>query len=245
MRLNINSNELVKFTVTLERLRKSALPSAIRGTLNDAAYDVKQKTMPAQARAEFVNRSPNFFKANSGVLMAKGFDVNTMKSTVGFMEDRLRLGKNNFAVRDLEEQEHSGSIGGRAYVPLDSARVSGPNTLVKPANRLSRILKANIVVARDLGHGNKKEQFVKAIFKAGIGGYVRGGNVKGEEILFRVDNISGPRRFSLTPLYDYKAKRKVNVDETGFMSTASLKSANKLDDFYKAQAMFWINKYKK
>jgi hypothetical protein len=246
MVLDINTNEVVAFTVKLEKLRKSALPNAIRGTLNDAAFDVKTKTMPAQTKAEFINRSPNFFKANSTVDKATGFEINRMRSTVGFVESRLRLNGSNYAVKDLEGQEHSGSLGGKSFIPLDSARAGGYNTLVKPANRLSKILKSNkIVNANNVGRGSKKQRFVAAIHKAGVGGYVLGSNIKGESLLWRVDSISGPHNFSLTALYDYRANRKVHVKETGFMHTSTMKSANKLSNFYKAQAQFWINKYTK
>jgi hypothetical protein len=170
-----------------------------------------------------------------------------MRSTVGFMESRLRLGGNNFAVKDLEQQEHAGKIGGKSFIPLDSARANGYSSLVKPANRLSQILKSNkIVVARNLaGGGTKKQKFIRAVVKAGVGGYVLGSNIKGESILWRVDAINGPNRFSLTALYDYVGGRKVRVQQTGFMETATLKSASKLNSFYIAQANYWINKYMK
>ena len=104
MILNINNDKTVIFTNTLEKLHRSALPVAIRGALNKAAFDLKQKTMPESADKAFVNRSKNFFKANSRVAMAKGFDIGSMKSVTGFTEGRLR-GSNNFAVQDLEQQE--------------------------------------------------------------------------------------------------------------------------------------------
>lgn len=246
MKFNINTDAVVKHTATLEKLRKSALPNAIRGTLNDAAFDVKQKTMPVQAKAKFINRSPNFFKANSRVEKAVGFDVNSMRSTVGFIDIGLR-GEHNFSVKDLEQQEHSGNIKGKSFIPLDSARQgSSHNQLVKPPNRLTRI--SNIVIANKLNAGTKKQQFVKAIHKAGMGGYVLGSNIKGEDILWRVDSIDpnpGMNKYSLTPLYDFRKARSVHVDETGFMETASLNSAQKLNKFYIAQAEFWINKYAK
>ncbi len=246
MRLDINTNEVVAFTVKLEKIRKSALPSAVRGTLNNAAFDVKQRTMPAQAAAAFVKRSPNFFKANSTVVMATGFDVNRMKATVGFVENKLRMGSDhNFAVKDLEQQEHSGRIGGKSFIPLDSARVSGYNSLVKPANRLSKILKAKIVIARNLKGNSKKQQFIRAVAKAGQGGYVIGSNIKGENILWRVDTYAGPNKFTLTPLYSFRKNRRVKVKETGFMEKATLNSAEKLNSFYIAQARFYLNKYSK
>lgn len=229
----------------LEKLRKSAIPNAVRGTLNDAAFDVKQKTMPVQAKEKFINRSPNFFKANSRVEKAVGFDVNTMKSTVGFIDTGLR-GEHNFSVKDLEQQEHSGTIKGKSFIPLNSARQgSSHNQLVKPANRLTRI--NNIVIANKLNAASKKQQFVKAIHKAGAGGYVLGSNIKGEDILWRVNSIDATaiNKFSLTPLYDFRKARSIHVDETSFMETASLSSAQKLNKFYIAQAEFWINKYSK
>ena len=42
MQLNINSDAVVKFTNKLEKMKKFDLPIAIRVTLNDAAFDVKQ-----------------------------------------------------------------------------------------------------------------------------------------------------------------------------------------------------------
>lgn len=246
MQLNINTNEVVKFTAKLETLRKSALPNAIRGTLNDAAFDTKTKTMPTQAKADFINRSPNFFKANSRVEKAVGFEVNQMRSVVGFIDTGLR-GENNFSVKDLEQQEHSGIIRGKAFIPLDPARQSGYTTLVKPANRLTAILN-KVVVANKMSGGSKKQKFIQAIYKAGQGGYVLGSNIKGENILWRVDSLDpneALKRFSLTPLYDYVKNRGVHVDETGFMRTASLNSAEKLNAFYIAQANYWITKYAK
>lgn len=245
MQLNINNNEVVKFTVKLEKLRKSALPSAIRGTLNDVAFNVKQDSMPKQAKADFINRSPNFFRATSRVEMARGFDVNTMRSMVGFVETGLR-GENNFSVKDLEQQEYSGNIDGRSFIPLDAARKGGSHSqLVTPANRLTKI--NNVVVASKMGRGTKKQKFVSSIYKAGPGGYVLGSSTKGEDILWRVNTIypGESRRFLLTPLYDFRKSRSVKVDETGFMRTASVNSAKGMNKYYIAQAQFWINRYAK
>ena len=251
--LNINTNELVKHSARLERLRKSALPSAVRGTLNDLAFDVKQRTMPAHANTTFIKRSPNFFKANSRVEMATGNQINSMRSSVGFFSNNLRSDKgnpaDNYAVKDLEQQEHGGKIAGKSFIPLDTARTGGHASLVKPANRLTRILPQNkLVIARNLSGGSKKEKFIKAIFKAGAGGYVLGSNVMGENLLWRVESLwddNGKKRFRLTPLYSYSKKRKVAVKETSFMREASLDTTKRVDSFYIKQAEFWINRYMK
>lgn len=251
--LNINTDAVIRHSARLEQIRKSALPSAVRGTLNDAAFDVKQRTMPAHAHTTFIKRSPNFFKANSRVEMATGNQINSMRSSVGFFSNNLRSDKgnpaDNFAVKDLEQQEHGGKIAGKSFIPLDTARTGGHASLVKPANRLTRILPQNkLVIARNLSGVSKKEKFVKAIFKAGIGGYVLGSNVLGENLLWRVESLwddNGSKKFRLTPLYSYSKRRKISVKETSFMREASMDTRKRIDGFYIKQAEFWINRYAK
>src|ERR1035437_10094141 len=108
MFLNINSDKVVMHTATLERLHKSALPVAIRRALNSAAYDVKTDTMPLEADI-FIHRSPTFFKATSKVAPATGFNIQSMKSTVGFIPS-AGAKESGGATKDLAEQEDSGFI---------------------------------------------------------------------------------------------------------------------------------------
>lgn len=253
MILNVNTDALVKYSAKLEKVRKSALPMAVRGTLNDAAFDVKTKTMPVQAHAKFINRTSTFFRANSRVEPATGFEVNSMKAIVGFYSNNLRsdAGKpqDNFAIHDLEQQEYGKKIPAKSFVPLDSARTGGHTSLVKPINRLGRILPQNkLVIARNLKGNSKKEQFVRAIYKAGTGGYLIGNNEKGTNILWRVDwadQTAEGKKFKITPLYTYRKARQIKVKETPFMRTASNQSAEKLDDFFIKQANYWLGRYAK
>jgi hypothetical protein len=183
--LNINTDAVVKFANKLEQMNRSALPVAVRTALNSAAFDVKQRTMPQEAHSNFVNRSKNFFKANSKVEMAQGFNVNTMRSTIGFVSKGLS-GKNNFAVKDLEGQEHGGKLGGKTFIPLRPARGGSGNKLVKPANRLSSI--KNIVDAKNARGVNSRQKFIKSAVHAGRGGYVLA-DYKGKQILWRVNSM--------------------------------------------------------
>lgn len=245
MQLNINTDAVVKFTNTLEKLHKSALPSAIRGTLNKAVYDVKTNTMLKSADKEFAKRQPNFFRANSKFENAIGFNVNQMKATVGFLETGLR-GENNYAVKDLEEQEYSGTIAGRSFIPLRSARIgNNANALVRSNARISKI--KNIINSRNSKGKNIKEKFIKAAIVAGKGGYVISGK---RQVLFRVDSFLSNRKskktfLKATPLYKFKRHGKVKVKSTKFMQTASLVSANKLEEYYIAEANRQIEKYLK
>lgn len=232
MILNVNNDAVVTLTNQLEKLHRSAFPVAVRSALNSAAFDVKQKTMPARAAMTFENRRKNFFKANSRVDMARGFDMKSMKSTVGF----IPLGGTNKAVDELEQQERGGQINGRSFVPMDTARISKSHSRnVQKKNRVS-VMK-NVVNARNMRGKNAKQRFVKSIVHAGKGGLVLA-EYKGKEILWRVDSLNRDSngRFKLTALYSYKKGRKVKVKATHFMEKSSLNSANKLDDFFIIEA---------
>ncbi len=245
MQLNINSSAVVAHTNRLERLRISVLPNAIRNTLNNAAYDVKTNTMPESAKNNFVNRSPNFFKVTSKFDKATGNNINSMRSTVGFITGKV---KNDFSVKDLEQQENSGTIKKRSFIPLKSARTGNSNNrLIRSNARLSGI--DNIVNARNQKGNTKAARFVNAILKAGDGGFVLGSNNNGENILWKVNSIKSnlkSKRFKprLTPLYDYSPKRSVHVKATNFMKDASLKTGEKLEQMFNKEVERQIAKLK-
>jgi hypothetical protein len=244
MILNINTDAAVQFTAKLEQMHRSALPNAIRNTLNSAAFDVKQKTMPQHADAEFVKRSPNFFKATSRVTMAKGDNMSGMKSEVGFDSKYSRA--NKYAVEELQQQEHGGVIDKRTFVPLRTARKgNNEKAMIRPNARLSKI--NNIINAKNSRGHNQKEKFIKAAIVAGKGGYVIGGR---KQILFKVDSYvsdirTGKTSLKVTPLYKFKKRGKVKVDGTGFMEKATKQSANKLEHFYAIEAKKQFARLKK
>lgn len=239
MQLNINTDAVVSYTNTLEQMHKSALPSAIRGALNKAVFDVKKNTLQKQADASFTKRQPNFFKANSKFENAKGFNVATMKATVGMTENGLK-GGSNYAVKDLEQQESGGVIKKKSFIPLAGARISGSNSKNVRANaRLSQIKK--IVEAKKSPGKSSRSRFVHAILEAGVGGYVLSGSR-----LFRVNSLrkTNGKFMDKTALYDFKKGRSVRVSPTGFMRKASLQSAEKIEGFFVDEAKRQIDKLK-
>ncbi len=146
MQLNINTEAARKFTNSLNEISKSAIPVSVRGALNDTAFDVKTNTMPRKAQDIFVLRQNNFFKANSRVEPAVGFNVNSMSAAVGFYENKLVNSRNNYAVKDLEQQEDGGLIGGRSFIPLPAARTGNSNKgKVKSSLRITKIQKSIII----------------------------------------------------------------------------------------------------
>lgn len=250
--ININSSAVVVFTNKLEKIRKSALPNAVRGTLNSAAFDVKQKTMPLSADKHFEKRSPNFFKANSKVQMATGYDVKTMKSTVGFVSHNLQY--NNEAVRDLQQQEHGGEIDKRSFIPMDDARRGGNATPVRPTLRLKVIGGKSksgglwgIPDVNKAAGKSRAEQYIKTAMYAGVGGFIIAGrsNIRSLYKVNSIKRIGGKTVVKSTPFYSFKSGRSVRIrKDTHFMREASLRSANKMEDMFVKEAKFQLAKIK-
>jgi hypothetical protein len=249
MQININSDAVVKHTNTLERISKKALPNAIRETLSKTALDVKKNTLDKSAKRNFVQRSPNFFKAFSKVEFAKGTNILSMKATVGMVEEGLQ-GGHNFAVKDLEQQETGGRIKGKSFIPLDTARRGGGRTPVRPGNRISKIKKPLDSFAKPKGK-NRMERFVKSSIAAGVGGYVLGNFNPG--ILWRITSIKRKKtklkgRGSNTiigkkAIYSFKKKRSVSVKGTNFAKEAAIKSAQSIENTFILEAEKQIKFY--
>jgi hypothetical protein len=234
-------------------MHKSALPNAIRETLSKSALNVKQETMPKSAKKEFVNREPNFFKGNSSVEFAKGYDVKSMKATVGFIDSKLKGGKSNYAVKDLQQQEHGGRIGGRSFKPTIYAR-AGKNSkgLVLPKFRISKIGK-KLIDASKMHHLTDKQKFVVAAKLAKKGGYVLS---KG--MLWRIDqnpkiadskgvteiNFKGQKvgyshytgLIERTPLYTFQKSGQAAVARTNFMREASMSTQKHMEAVFIKEA---------
>ena len=240
MEFNVDTDEVIKFTNDLEKLNRSAFPNAVRGTLNGLAFDVKTKTMPEETKKDFINRQKNFFKANSGVDVAKGFNLRTMVSVVGFKSKR----PNNQAVENLEQQEKGGEIKGRSFLALHQARTSKSiNKLVAKRNRISGI--KNIVNTSSIEGKTEGQKFIKSIHLAGSGGFVLSHfNRKG--ILWRVDSLDRKKdgKFKLTAIQSYEKGRSVRIKKaTHFMENSSVKSSKKSEEIYIKEANRQFNKY--
>lgn len=252
--ININSSAVVRHTARLERLHRSALPVAVRQTLSKAAFDVKMRTMPAQAGKNFEKREPNFFKANSKVTPAKGFEIRNMKAVIGFVP----MKGGNKAVDELQQQEEGGNIGGRSFIATKEARTGGAwNRKVKSDLRLANIRRQKIVNAervRFKGHyRNKKQRFIRAAIMAkkhyGKNAYVLGNKWgDGNQTLSRIDRIfidkkNGKIEIKRTPIYTYRKGRKITVARTNFMKRASMESGMNLNHWFQNFAIEQLKKY--
>lgn len=244
---NVNTNALVSLANRLEKIHRSDLPIAIRGTLTKAALLTKTESLPRSSGNRFVNRNRTFFKSKSRFRGATGFDVNQMQATVGMVD--LRRNGDDHAVRDLEQQEHGGIIKGRSFVPTDKARVGGNRAKnVAPRNRLGRITIRDVIRSgRSVGK-TKEQRFIKSVTLAkkrfGAKAYVLT-----RTMLFRVDRVGFNKRarrlnLKVTPLYSFKQGRTVKVKATHFMRQATMVQAKRLDIFFKNEAEKRIKKRK-
>jgi len=238
--VNINTDAMVVMTARLEKLGNKALPNAVRATLNAMAFDVKKRTLPKSGDEAFENRSKNFFKAFSRVEMAKGNDINSMRSIVGMGRQGV---KSPQAIEDMEQQEKGGTIRGRAFIPLDTARTGkSKNRMVTPKNRLGRI--GRIIDSANAKGKNKQEQFMKSAIYAGVGGVVIG-NFE-EKILFRITGIKkvkGKIEIRKTPIYSYSKGRAVKVSATHFSEKAAMQTVKSVPNLWIKEGERELKKY--
>jgi hypothetical protein len=240
--LFINSTNLQDYTKKLEKLHKSALPVAIRETLNDCAKDMKTKSLIKFSSSEFINRTSNFFKANSSFERAEGFNIESMKAVVGMTDNNLK-GSDNYAVKDLVQQESGGNINKRSFIPMKDARVSSnPNKLVRAVNRLKSI--RTIVKESSIKGSNSKQKFVKSVYMADKGGFVLT-DIGSKETLFRVNSVNNTKdkKFKLTALYSFQKNRSVRVPAHHFIEKSGNMSHKKIDEFYIERAERAFRKY--
>ena len=217
MAFDINTDALVKLTTKLGGLHKSALPSAVRNTLNDAAFETKT-WIPITASRKFTTRKKSFFRAFSSVEKARGFDINGMKSAAG-----INPAKGSQVADGLEGQETGGTINTRKLIPHDKARIGGSHSRVlKRKHRLDRISLTT--------PGRKTSGGVNYLL-------VKKGN-KGT--VFEVGGAG--KKNKLTPIYTYKNSKKSKVKKAPFMAPAAMIATKQIPNNYLKNATFQINK---
>lgn len=236
----VDSSSVEKFSKKLKDLNKSAFPVAVRGALNDCAFDMKTKTLLKSAKDSFIERQPNFFKANSSYEKAEGFSVNNMKASVGMIQSKLKDAKDNYAIKDLEEQETGGDIDKKSYIPMLAARKGGLRSMVRANARLKKI--RNIRIASKAKGQNNRQKFIKTIYFIGKGGFVLK-DFGSKQTLFRINGGLRNGRFKLMPLYSYDKGRSVHVKARHFAEKAGSLTHKKIEDFYIARAEVAFEKY--
>lgn len=249
MKFELDTKGIEDYAKKLSRLHKSAVPTVVRNTLNGAAFDVKKRTLPSESEKAFVNRSKNFFKAFSTVDKADGWNISGMMATVG-MSPKGLSGSNNYAVDDLEQQDHGGKITNKAFIPMKTARVGKSDSkIVSAQNRVSKLGKITQMNKRTAR--TRQQQFVRAAIyaKSKGDGLVLGMPTKGGgRTLWRIDsiqmNIKSKRlQIKSTPIYNVKADRSVKVEGKGFMEKAATNSSKTMPETFRKEAERQFKKF--
>lgn len=228
---DVNSKETIKHANRLEKMHKSDFPIAVRSTLNDLAFDVKQKELMVFANSFFILRNPSFITAHSGVNKASGFDVDSMQSEVGITPRGMQ------AAANLEIQEKGGTISNRSTIYMDTARVS--------RDHAKRVRKANYINAWGYIKGkptkrrSRKSSMVAMAIIAEQQNKLFKMRTKVNETFFRVDRVAfsgtGSHRrvnIRMTPIASYQRGRSVQIEKSPFLETASLVTLNKAPQIF-------------
>lgn len=214
MRLDVNTDATIQLTAKLEKLHRSAFPSAVRNTLNETAFNAK-KEVPKQANKNFTVRQKNLFTRFVLVDRAKGFNVNSMKSTIGV--DATTKSK---LADGLEKQEKGGVISGRKLIAHDKARVSNSSKKkVRQSNYLTKV-----------GQVSKKGKRIKGSKYIMI-------KKNGKGTIFET------KKGKLTPIYNVRNTDKSKVKSKPFIEPSALMASKQMPAIYRKQAEYQFKKY--
>lgn len=237
--ININTDAFVVMARKLEQIHRSSLPVAVRQTLNDAAFDVKGKTLQESANKNFIRRSPNFFKTFSGVNKATGFNINAMKAEVGMTDQGKTSAR--AAITHMDAQEQGGNIkGGGDY--LKDARAGSNRRRVAQANYFK---KGNLVTGAFSRPGTAKSNFVAAASVALMQGKSMFINTPRGKFLISVTAISAftkTRGLKITTKILMMDRKNVTINATHFSSEAAAATMVKIPTFYQKEAEKQFNK---
>jgi len=242
---NVNTQACVVLVNKLEQLHKSALPLAIRGTLNAAAFDVKTRTLDESATKNFIRRSPTFFKRFSGVNRATGWNINSMQAEVGMTAEGG--GKNELkartAVANMEIQEEGGKIDkGLDY--LKAARTGGSLDNTVAGKR--RWKNANTIKGVFTHNGTAKSRIVAAAYMALSMGKLQKVKINGRNFYRLVTGISkskkGKIKIRSKLIYVSRSGSNKEISATHFSREAAEKTTIRIPMYFNIEAQKQINR---
>jgi hypothetical protein len=227
--INVNTSELIRYTDRLNRLHRSAFPLAVRQTLNDAAFDVKNRTLLRSADKNFTNRSPNFFKRFSKVEKAQGFSIDRMSAVVGMHHNGVNSAKT--AIENMETQESGGTIKkGAAY--LKDARGGNNRRAVAKRN----YFRSGKMLTGASRRRSAKSQFIANAFASKKYGAKFSIKTNSGRYLIQVTSIrrtkNGDIKIKSRNLMKDRSMKPVNIKATHFASEAARSTITKMESFY-------------
>jgi len=229
---NVNTEAVIGLTAKLERLNKSAFPSAGRSTLNDGAFKMKGKNILDSAKKNMDVKNPTFFKRYTGVKKANGFNVNSMFSEVGFTDKHAE--KAQKAVNyGMEANEVGGTDdSGLKYYPA----TRGSRRMVK------RLMYFDKNKVDDDQSGNTVRRAFRAK-KKGKNFFI---NTSKGRALIKVKSITkkanGRIKINSQLLMMDRTVKKAKAKATHFVKEGAIITSKEMDNFYVKNAEYQFNR---
>jgi hypothetical protein len=153
--LDIKSDELIDYTLKLQKINDVALPIAAQNTLNSVVVGVKFKYLDETTNKMFTIRKRTFFKANSRFTKHKakefGYNINRLNAQVGIIKSKKA---NEKATEQVGNQQTATNIK-RSINPLSKKPVR--KNVIDVLNK-----KPEIYSYSDEGGFNPKSYYKKA-----------------------------------------------------------------------------------
>lgn len=248
MKLDVNTKANIVLTAKLEKLHRSAFPSAVRNTLNNLAFDMKQKEIPNSFKSNFKPKSGTlpYVRKMIRVEKASGFNVNSMSAVVGLLNPSSKLDRR--FVEGLEKQETGGVIDdGLRY--LKDARGGKLGGRVRRENYYdkSKVISGRSKAGRS--KGTRKSKFVARAFRALKENKPMFMNSMRGNYLVSVKSINKSNEGKLNIQFRFLAMdretKKTNLRATQFVDEARQKTVQKIELFYRKNAEYQFKKYLK
>lgn len=228
---DVNNKDVIKFSNRLEKMHKSDFPLAVRGTLNDLAFDQKTKELMIAAEQVFILRNPNFIRSHTGVIKADGWDVNNMQSICGVTPKGLQ------AAKQLEVQEKGGTIPDRKIIYVDPARGGSKEKRVKTRNWVN---KSGYVQGRPNRRRGRRSQIVAQSVVARNTGKLIKIKTRTSDHFFKVNSVrfigrglSRRVNMRMTAIASYERGRSIKISkERPFMRISGERSLSKANNFF-------------
>lgn len=235
--IDVNNDAVIGLTAKLESLHRSAFPSAVRNTLNNAAFETK-KLVPKVASQKFITRNKSFFKAFTVVDKAVGFNINNMKSTTG-----IDSSKGSRIADGLVAQENGGNVKSGKLIAHDDARVSkSKSKKVSGRNKHNKVNYHDATSAFKAHRGTRKSKFVAAVHSASKSGKNHMMLKTGSRgMVYQISGVKGSK-FKVKKLYSVRNTKKSRVQGVGFMKKSGQLASKKIHQFYKDNAEFQFKK---
>lgn len=240
---NVNNDQVFKFTARLQEMHRSDFPLAVRGTLNDLAFDTKKKTLEQEFKQKFIRRNKSFLRSQSGVQKAEGWDVSTMQSEVGI----IPKAQGGEAAKGLTEQEYGGSKK-KPLVYMKQARGGSNKKLVQSGKYFNKYQTIRGDHANVKRHSRKSNFVAAAIMAHRLGKLLIWKGPKGDTV-FLINSIylgaKNAVHINSTPIADYEKNRLIKIQARPFLRPASEMSLRKSDQFFIANAKRRFERSKK